>query len=274
MTEDLPQHDDATAGPRDAASLAVARDFFRRRRWRLVALGVAALLLLATGSAVAGVARGPEGHVEIAPLLERGGAWLVSALIFVGWLVGRFPMVAALALAGGAMRGGGGSYPRSGPARAAGTAASTDGATFRLALASGAAFLLSAVLLPAFDLIMLTAWGGVATVVFIVAQVAVYTSLTAFAGLWTRWDGWLALVLGAAAMGWHRLAEAGHAPTWPVLADLIAFLLPPQAALVAVEDAFPGIQPIPWSALAYALGYAATLLLATMVVVRRRGRRV
>lgn len=258
-------------------TLAAVRRFLYGRRRRMAALVLAALLLLAAGAVAAAVSRGPEGHVEIAPLLERGGAWLVSGLIFIGWLVGRFPMVAVLTMAGGAFRGGR-ARPDGAPSRSAGmpggagkASVPRGGVALRLGTAAAAAFLLSAVLLPVFDLVMLTAWGGLATLVFILAQVAVYGSLTAFAALWTRWDGWLALVLGAAAMGWHRLAEAGHAPTWPVLADLVAFVLPPRAALVALEDAFPGIQPIPWTALAYALGYAVAVLLVTALIARRRG---
>lgn len=230
-----------------------------RRRWRVLGLAAGALALLGVAVLAAVLARGPDGRVLIGPLLDAGGSGLVSALVFTGWLVGRFPLLAAVVLAGGVTRE---------------LADETSTEPWRwaapLAVTMASAFALGTGLLPVFDLVLLGAWGGLATPVYVAAQVLVFGALTAFISLWTRWDGWFALLLAAAAMGWHYLAETGLGPDWPILGDLVSFLLPPQRALVALEEAFAGVQPIPWPAFAYAVGYAAALLLITALVLRRR----
>jgi len=56
-------------------------------------------------------------------------------------------------------------------------------------------------------------------------------------------------------------ARASRAAVPPGARDLLTLLLPPQAALVALEDAFGSLQPIPWDAFGYAAAYAAALWL-------------
>jgi hypothetical protein len=237
------------------------------RRRRILALLVTAALFLAAGATAAALGR-QDGHVEFDRLFQIGGYPLISGMLLAGWLIGRFPLVATLVLMAGVVAADReDSRGRLLAVRPA-PAAVMYGARF-LVLAA-AAFLLSAVLLPAFDLIMLGEWAGPATLVLILAHVLVWGGLTALLSVPTGLDAWVALMLALLALVWTSLATAGMLPLAPPIADAVAFVLPPQASLFALEGAFADLQPIPWNAFAFAAGYGlVALLLAALLLARR-----
>src|SRR6185503_10019260 len=130
------------------------------------------------------------------------------------------------------------------------------------------AFLLSAVLLPLFDVIMLGKWAGPATFIVIVCYVLVYAALTTLLSLFFRNEAWIALVIALAALIWDALRRAHKLDQAPRgVAEVVAFILPPQGPLFRVEGAFAAVQPIPWSDVGYIVGYALVLFLAAAVLV-------
>jgi hypothetical protein len=132
------------------------------------------------------------------------------------------------------------------------------------------AFLVSALLLPAFDLIMLGTWAGPATLVLILANVVALGGLVAFLSLWFRADASVALFLALTGIVWNALRESGRLAVPPGARDFIAFILPPQGAMLRLEDAFGELQPIPWDAFGYVVGYGAVLLVLAGLLLRRR----
>src|SRR5690606_25602536 len=70
-----------------------------QRRIALLA-GFAALFLLAATAARL-ITGAHDGHFELDRLFEIGGAPLASGLLLLGWVIGRFPLIAVLALMGG-----------------------------------------------------------------------------------------------------------------------------------------------------------------------------
>ena len=78
----------------------------------------------------------------------------------------------------------------------------------------------------------------------------------------------LATIVGAvaflaiAALVWDGLRSAGMLAVPPGVRDVVAFILPPQAALFRLEEAFGAIQPIPWDAFLYVVGYGVVMLVA------------
>lgn len=238
------------------------------RRRRILLLAVFGIALLAVGSVAAVMGRGPGGRLRLDPLFVTGGYPLVSGIILTGWVLGRFPLIAALALVAGVVS----DDRATGQIRLLAVRGVSPVTVYgvRLVALMAVAFVLSAVVMPAFDLIMLGTWAGPATLVLIAAEVLVYGSLAALLSVWTRLDAWLALLAALVALAWTALGNAGTLPHWPVLSHVITLLLPPQNALSALEGAFANVQPIPWDAFWFCAGYSAALLIIAGLVLRSR----
>lgn len=241
-----------------------------RTRWRriagLFAFGLVFLLAAATTRVFTA---GDEGHMELETLFQIGGTTLVSAVLLLGWLVGRVPLIATLVLLSGVFSAN----------RAAGHARLFAVRPQSLVLLYGAevlmyctiAFLLSAIFLPGFDLLILGEWGGSAVFALIVAQIMVFGPLTALLSVITRADAWIALFLGMLAIVWDALRRADFFQTSaPVIRETVSVLLPPQGALMRVEAAFGASQPVPMDALLYIALYAALALVLAGVALTRR----
>ena len=244
-------------------ALQLTRLFIFDRSRRILGLIGFGVLFIVAGLAARALT-GQEGHVELGQLLQMGGYPLVSAMLLLGWLIGRYPIIAALVLLAGLFSG----DRANGYARLYGVRPVSFlqlyGLRFLVLLAI--AFLLGAVLLPIFDVIMLGAWAGPATLVLIACYVLLYGSLVSFLSIFTRADAWIALALALIAMIWEALRRGNalnDAP--PIVRDVISFLLPPQGPLFRIETAFAEMQPIPWSAVGYVVGYSFVLLLAAAV---------
>jgi hypothetical protein len=250
---------------RAAGGLAVLE--LRARQRRILALLAFAGLFLLT-AATAAVLAHDEGHVELETLFQIGGYPLISGVLLVGWLLGRFPLVATLVLMSGIIA----ADRDAGHARLLAARPAPPALVYgvRFLILAALAFVLSAILMPLFDLLMIGAWAGPALLVLILAHVSVWGSLTALLSVFTRLDAWLTLLLALFAMVWGALREAGMLPVVAPLGDIIAFILPPQAQLFALESAFAGIQPIPWDAFWFCVGYGAVALLLAGWAVGRR----
>jgi hypothetical protein len=237
-------------------------------RRRILLLGGFAGVFLTAALTVRAVA-GHGEHVEPDRLFELGGYPLVSALLLLGWTIGRFPILATLVMTAGLFS----ADLASGHVRLIAARPVSLARVYGLRLATLAiiAFLISAVLMPAFDFVLLGRWAGHATLMLIVAYVTAYGGLVAFLSVWTRADAWIALALVLLSLVWATLRRSGFLDGAPALtSDLITFVLPPQEAFFALENAFAEIQPIPWDAFGYAVGYGLVFLfLAGALVVRR-----
>lgn len=250
---------------RAAGGLAVLE--LRARQRRLLALLAFAGLFLLTAATAALLAH-EEGHVELETLFLIGGYPLISGVLLIGWLLGRFPLVATLVLMSGIVA----ADRDDGHARILAARPAAPAAVYglRFLVLAGLAFVLSATLMPLFDLLMIGAWAGPALLVLILAHVVVWGSLTTLLSVFTRLDAWLVLLLALFAMVWGALREVGMLPVVAPIGDIIAFILPPQAQLFALESAFAGIEPIPWDALWYCVGYGVVALLLAGWAVGRR----
>jgi hypothetical protein len=238
----------------------------RRRITGLVAFG---LLFLASAATARIFTHDEHGHIEMDRIFELGGTTLVSAVLLLGWLIGRFPLIAMLALCAGIFSAD----------RSAGHARLYAVRPRSLPLLYGARFLLNAViaftlsalLLPAFDLLVVGEWGGPAVFIVIAAQIITFGALAALFSVFSRADVWIALFLGILALIWHGLRSIDYFPTLPpAVRETISVLLPPQGALVRIELAFGAMQPIPWDAFAYVVIYGLMLLLVTALALARR----
>lgn len=237
----------------------------RRRLALLLAFAGVFMLAAVTVRAVAA----HEGHVEPDALFQLGGYPLVSAILLLGWTLGRFPVIAILVLAAGVFS----ADLHSGQVRllAARPASLARIYGARLLTHAALAFLLSAILMPAFDVLLLGQWAGPGTLVLIAAYVIAYGGLVAFLSVLTRADAWIALALALLSIVWATLLSSGFMTGAPALArDVITFLLPPQGAFFRLEGAFAGLEPIPWAAFAYAAGYGLLFLALSGVLIARR----
>ncbi|HEX7120111.1 MAG TPA: hypothetical protein VF212_15055 [Longimicrobiales bacterium] len=251
------------------SAVVLARLTLRARRKRILALLAFAGVFLAAGVTARLLVTDEGGHVNADQLFLLGGYPAVSALLLLGWVLGRFPLIATLVLMAGLVsddRAEG--YARvyavrpASPLRTYGT---------RFAVLAGVAFAISAVLMPTFDLLMLGTWAGPATLVLILSYVLVFGGLVALLSVWTRGDAWIALLLAIAALVWDAMRSAGSlANVPPGVRDVVTFILPPQALLFSIEEAFGSIQPIPWDAFLYVAGYGVTLLALAAVALHRR----
>jgi hypothetical protein len=233
------------------------------RTRRIVGLIAFAILFLAAGVTARVLAGGPE-HVELGQLLAVGGYPVLAALLLLGWLLGRFPLIAVLVLVAGlfsADREAG--YARLYAVRPV-SFLRVYGLRFLALLII--AFLMSAILLPLFDVIMLGNWAGPATLVLVACYVVLYGSLAAFLSVFIKGEGWVALALGVTAMIWDALRRGNAlAQAPPLVREVVSFILPPQGPLFRIETAFAELEPIPWAAVGYVLGYSLVLLIAAAV---------
>jgi hypothetical protein len=237
-----------------------------RQRRILALLAFAGLFLLV--AATAALLAHEEGHVEMETLFQIGGYPLISGMLLIGWLLGRFPLVATLVLMSGIIA----TDRDDGHARilAARPAAPALVYGVRFLVLAAIAFVLGAVLMPLFDLLMIGAWAGPALLVLILAHVIVWGGLTTLLSVFTRLDAWLVLLLAIFAMVWGALREIDMLPVVAPLGDVIAFLLPPQTQLFALESAFAGVAPIPWDAFWFCIGYGAVALIVAGWALGRR----
>lgn len=252
---------------RVAAAFRVALLELLARRRRILALLAFAAAFLAAAATAATLGR-EAGHVEMDRLYEIGGYPLISGLLLVGWLLGRFPLAATLVLMSGIIAG----DRHAGHARVLAARPVAPALVYgaRFAVLAGLAFAICAVLMPLFDLIMLGEWAGPATLVLVLAHVMVWGGLTTLLSVFTGLDAWLALLLAIVATVWSALGGAGMLPLAPPLADILGFVLPPIGRLFALESAFGAIEPIPWDAFWFAAGYGAVALILAALLVGRR----
>lgn len=236
---------------------------------RIVGLAAFALLFLAAGATARVFTGSAHGHVELERLFELGGTTLVSALLLLGWLIGRFPMVAALVLMSGVFshdrdRG----YARLYAVRPRSMLVLYGARALMYALI---AFTMSAVLIPGFDLLILNEWTGGSVFALIAAQILVYGSLTALLSVATRADAWVALFLGVLGTVWYALRRMDFFQTTPpAIRETVSVLLPPQGALLRVEAAFAAGQPVPSAAMVYVAVYSLLVVIIAGVALARR----
>lgn len=240
----------------------------RARRRRLIGLAAFAGVFLAAGLTARLLVADGHGHVDADQLFLVGGYPLVSALLLLGWLLGRFPLIATIVLLAGVVS----DDRTTGHARLYAVRPASLPAIYgaRVLILGATAFALCAVLLPAFDLLLLGTWAGPATLVLILANVVAFGGLVAFLSVHTRADGWLALFLAIAAIVWNALRSADRL-SMPIGArDFITILLPPQASILRLEGAFGTLEPIPWDAFWVVSGYGLILLVLGALLLRRR----
>jgi len=237
--------------------IGLARLTLAETRGRLLLVGAAGLLFLA-GAAVTSATAGGGADPGMDEVFRLGGYPLVSAVLLMGWTVGRFPLFAAVVLCAAVGMGG----QRGGWARLAHARPLAPWRIYllRWALLAGVAFGVSALVLPLFDLLILGTWAGPPTLVLAAAAVLAYGTLAALASAWLPRDAALgvAAILAVGAHVWHAALRSGAADAVPRgVGRFLSFVLPPQGALYALEGAFVGVEPIPWASFAYVAGYAA-----------------
>lgn len=242
-------------------ALALAGLTVRSHQRRLLVLVAFAALFLAAALTGRFIATGQEGGVEMGQLFLVGGYPLVSALLLLGWVLGRFPLIATLVLLAGLIsddrRDG---YLRTYAVRPVSLVRVYG---VRWLVLAAVAFLLSIVLLPLFDLIMLGKVAGLAYVPLILAYIVAYGGLTALLSIWTRGDAWIALLVAVFALVWNALLTTGTlAGAPPGVTQVITFMVPPQSQFLRLEGAFANIQPIPWDAFFLICAYGVAALVA------------
>ena len=243
---------------------------FLRTRWRrIIALLAFALLFLASGMTARLLVGTEHGQVEMGNLYLVGGYPLVSALLLLGWLLGRYPLIAVLTMMAGIVS----SDRANGTMRLYAVRPRSLGVLYlkKFAAAAGVVFVLSALLLPFFDLLLLGRWAGPGTFVLITSYILVYGALAFFLSVWLRGEVWVTILLAIVAMLWDAFARAGKlADAPPGLAELTTIVLPPQSALFSIESAFGAEAAIPWGSFAFVSAYAVILLIAAFVSLRIR----
>ena len=212
---------------------------------------------------------GGHDHLELDPLFELGGSTLVSALLLLGWLVGRFGIIATLVLLSGVF-----SEDRdNGHARLLAVRPRSLALVYaaRALVLTLTAFALTAILLPLFDIVMLGRFSGGAVFALIGAHVLVFSALTCVLSLVTRADAWAALFFGLLAVVWDAFRRVDLLYSTPTfIREGVSMLLPPQGALIRIESAFGAAMPIPWDAMLFVVIYAALLYLVTGSLLSRR----
>ncbi|MEX1182559.1 MAG: hypothetical protein WEF86_04950 [Gemmatimonadota bacterium] len=241
----------------------------RSRARRLLGLLAFGTVFLLAGATARLVSAGEHGHMELDALFGLGGTTLVSALLLLAWLIGRFAIIAVLVLMSGVFS----DDRAAGHARLYAVRPCSFVALYaaRFAMLCALAFMLAALIMPAFDWIVLGEWIGWTAIVLIAAQIIVFGSLTALCSVATRADAWVALFLGVFALVWDALRRLDFFNTAaPLVRQLISMLLPPQGALVRIETAFASTQPVPWDAFLYVAVYGALVLLIAGTALARR----
>ena len=245
------------------------RLFLQTRVRRVFALLAFAVLFVIAGTVARMMAGTQDNHVEVGALFVVGGYPLVSTLLLLGWLLGRYPLIATLTLMQGVV-----SEDRmSGMSRLYGVRPTSLAGIYlkRFGAVAVLTFVLSALLLPAFDLLMLGTWAGYATLILIIGYIAVYGSLCFLLSIWFRNEAWITLALGILAMLWDALLRGGQIGEGPPgVRAVLTVLLPPQGALFQLESAFGTLRPVPWGSFAYLLTYGAILLIAAYASLKIR----
>lgn len=249
--------------------LAFLRLTLRARLRRIIGLCGFGLLFLAAGATARIFTGDDHGHVELEQLFAIGGTTLVSALLLLGWLVGRFPMIATLVLVAGVFS----DDRTAGWARLYAVRPVSLVLLYaaRFALLMMIAFVLSIVIMPLFDVLVLGELPQPGILALIVAQVVVFGTLTALLSTVMRGDAWAALFLGIVAIIWDALRRADFLATAaPAIRETLSVLLPPQGAMLRIEMAFGSMQPVPLDALLYVLVYGAFVALVAGILLGRR----
>jgi hypothetical protein len=248
--------------------VALTRLVLVERGRRIAGLLAFAALFIIAGMAARAIA-GREGHVEMSELLGLGNYPLMSALVVMAWLLSRFPLIATLVLLTGIVsadrtRG----YTRIYAVRPASLLAIYGPRTIALI---AIAFGISAILLPLVDVIVAGQWAGPTTLVVSACYVIVYSGVVVLLSVFFRSEGWIALSLAISAMLWDALRRSGFlAESPPGVREVVSFILPPQGPLFRIETAYAELQPMPWTDVAYVIGYGLVLLLAAAVFVGDR----
>lgn len=236
---------------------------------RVLGLAAFGLVFLAAGGTARLFTGREHGHVELERLFEIGGTTLVSVLLLLGWLIGRFPMIAVLVLMGGVF-----SVDRDrGHARIVAVRPTSTLLLYgmRALMFALIAFLMSVVLIPGFDLLILNEWSDSSVFALIAAQVMVYGSLTALLSVASRADAWIALFLGLLATVWYALRRVDFLESTPgFLREIVSVVLPPQGALLRIEAAFANSQPVPADAMLYIVIYSMLVLILAGIALARR----
>ena len=237
------------------------------RRRLLLLCAFAALLLAFAGSGR--LLSGGADHVELDPIFQLGGATLASAFLLSGWIIGRLPLIMTLVLLAGIF-----SQDRdTGTARLYYARPVAPLAVYgtRFLVLAFLAFAFCAVIMPLFDLILLSQWAGPATFVLVAANVIAYGTVVAVLSVWTRADAWITLLLAMLAIAWHGLRAGGLLDAVPVGGrDFVTVLLPPHGPLLALENAFGQLSPIPWGAVLNVCVYGLTMLVIAAFALGRR----
>lgn len=250
------------------SALRLTRMVLVERSRRIVIL-IAIAGLFAIAGLAARIVAGDGEHVDLDQLFLMGGYQLLSTLLLMGYLLGRYPLIATLVLLSGvfsADRAAG--YTRLYAVRPVSLVAIYGLRMIALLLV---AFAISAVLLPVTDILIMGRWNGPFTLVVVACYVIVYGGLVALLSVFFRNEGWIALVLAITAMVWDALRRGNvleQAP--PGVRQVVSFILPPQGPLFRIESAFGQSQPIPWTDVAYVVGYGLVLLLAAAVFIADR----
>ena len=245
------------------------RLFLRSRLRRIIALVAFAFLFLFSALLARTLVGGGHGQVEIGNLYQVGGYPLVSALLLLGWLIGRFPLIAILAMMAGIVS----ADRRNGTMRLYAARPTSLAVLYleKFAVAAAIVFLISIMLLPGFDLLLLARWAGPNTLVLIASYILVYGSLTFFLSVWLRGDVWVTAILAIVAMLWDALLRSGRmGATAPGIREVITVVLPPQSALFRLESAFGAETATPWGAFAFVAAYGAILTIAALASLRIR----
>ena len=245
------------------------RLYLRSNLRRIAALSAFALLFLLSGLAARFLVGTEHGQVEMGNLYLVGGYPLVSAMLLLGWMLGRYALVATLVMFAGIVS----SDRVNGTMRLYAVRPRWVGFLYlkKYLTAAFIVFAMSAFLMPAFDLILLGRWAGPATFLLIISYILVYGSLTFLLSVWLRGEVWIAIMLAITAMLWDALIRSGIiANSAPVIRELVTIILPPQSALFRLETAFGAETAIPWGSFAFVLAYGVIITIAALVSLRIR----
>jgi ABC-type transport system involved in multi-copper enzyme maturation permease subunit len=243
--------------------------FLRTRLKRIAGLVAFALLCLSSAVTARLLVGTEHGQVEMGNLYLVGGYPLVSALLLLGWLIGRYALIATLAMMAGIVS----SDRANGTMRLYAVRPTSLGKLYlqKFAACAGVVFVISSLLMPAFDLLLLGRWAGPSTFVLVSSYILVYGSLTLFLSVWLRGEVWITMMLAIVAMLWDALIRTGKlADAAPGIREVITILLPPQSALFQLETAFGAETAIPWGAFGFVLAYSVILTIAALVSLRVR----
>jgi hypothetical protein len=239
------------------------------RRRRIAALVLFGALYLVGAIVMRAIGTGDHGIVDPDKLMQVGGYSLLSAILLTGWSIGRYPLVIAMVLLAGIVS----RDIKSGYARLYAVTRVRLLALYasRLAILMLLAFVISALLLPAFDFIILGKLSGPQVYVLVAAYILVFGTLTALFSVITRADAWVTLFVWMTGMVWHGMLRGGMLNRVPAaLTQLVSVVLPPLGALNTIENAFANNQAIPWGAFLYVAMYSVLMLLLAGLALSRR----